>query len=79
LIEAMRQGEEMSQIDFTKKLGISKQRLCEIEKRRRFVSPERAANFAKRLGYSEKSFVALARQDIDGEGGLKQKVSVGAA
>ena len=79
LIEAMRQADEMSQVEFAKKLGISKQHLCDIEKRRKFVSPERAAKFAKILGHSEKSFVALALQDIVTQGGLKLKVSVEAA
>ena len=79
LIEAMRQADEMSQVEFAKKLGISKQHLCDIEKRRKFVSPERAAKFAKILGHSEKSFVALALQDIVNQGGLKLKVSVEAA
>ena len=79
MIEAMRQGDEMSQVEFAKKLGISKQQLCDIEKRRKFVSPERAAKFAKILGHSEKSFVALALQDIVNQGGLKLKVSVEAA
>ena len=76
LIEAMRQAEEMSQVDYAKKLGISKQHLCDIEKGRKFVSPERAVKFAKILGHSEKSFVALALQDIVNQGGLKLKVSV---
>ena len=31
LIEAMRQAEEISQVEFAKKLGISKQRLRDIE------------------------------------------------
>lgn len=34
LIEAMRQAEEMSEVDFAKKLGISKQHRCDIEKGR---------------------------------------------
>jgi len=79
LIEAMRQAEGMSQVEFAEKLGISKQHLCDIEKRRKFVSPERAAKFAKRLGHSERSFVALALQDIVNQGGLKLKVRVEAA
>ena len=73
LIEAMRQAEEMSQVDFAKKLGISKQHLCDIEKGRKFVSPERAAKFAKILGHSEKSFVALALQDIVDHGFSDQR------
>ena len=79
LIEAMSQAEEMSQVEFAKKLGISKQHLCDIEKGRKFVSPERAARFARILGHSEQSFVALALQDIVNQGGLKLKVSVEAA
>jgi transcriptional regulator with XRE-family HTH domain len=78
-LEAMRQAEGMSQVDFAKKLGISKQQLCDIEKRRKFVSPERASKFATILGHSEKSFVALALQDIVNQGGLKLRVSVEAA
>ncbi len=79
LIEAMRQSEETSQVEFAKKLGISKQHLCDIEKGRKFVSPERAAKFARILGHSERSFVALALQDIVNQGGLKLKVNVEAA
>ena len=79
LIEAMRQAEEMSQVEFAKKLGVSKQHLCDIEKGRKFVSPERAAKFARILGHSERSFVALALQDIVNQGGLKLKVNVEAA
>ena len=79
LIEAMCQAAEMSQVDFAKKFGISKQHLCDIEKPLKFVSPERAAKFAKILGHFEKSFVALALQDIVDLGGLKLKVSVEAA
>jgi transcriptional regulator with XRE-family HTH domain len=79
LLEAMRQAEEMSQVDFARKLGISKQQLCDIEKRRKSVSPQRAAKFAKILGHSEKSFVALALQDILNQNGLKLTVSVEAA
>lgn len=79
LIEAMREAEEMSQVEFANKLDISKQHLCDIEKGRKFVSPERAAKFARILGHSEQSFVALALQDIVRQGGLKLKVSVEAA
>jgi transcriptional regulator with XRE-family HTH domain len=79
LIAAMRQAEEMSQVEFAKKLGISKQHLCDIEKGRKFVSPARAAKFAKILGHSERSFVALALQDVVNQGRLKLKVTVEAA
>jgi len=79
LIEAMRQAEGMSQVNFAAKLGISKQHLCDIEKRRKFVSPERAAKFAKILGHTERSFVGLALQDIVDQSGLRLKVRIEAA
>jgi transcriptional regulator with XRE-family HTH domain len=62
-LEATRLGEEMSQVAFAKLLGISKQELCDIEKGRKPVSIKRAAEFARKLGYSESQYVRLAIQD----------------
>ena len=56
-LESVRLGEEMTQPEFAKKLGISKSHLNDIEKGRKAVSPDRAARFAEVLGYSA---VALA-------------------
>ena len=41
LLESIRLGEEMSQASFAKKLGVSASHLCDIEKGRKVVSPER--------------------------------------
>ena len=60
LLEAIRQGEEKTQPEFAKRLRLSKSHLNDIEKGRKAVSPERAARFAKSLGYSQERFVALA-------------------
>ena len=60
---ATREGEEMSQQDFAAKLGLSKSHLCDIEKGRKVVSPERAAHFARVLGYPIRLYVQLALQD----------------
>jgi len=79
LLEAIRLGEEMTQPAFSKKLGISKSHLNDIEKGRKFLSPARAIKFAKILGYSEKRFLALSLQGIIDEAGLKFKVDVKAA
>jgi transcriptional regulator with XRE-family HTH domain len=79
LLEAIRQGEEISQVAFARSLGISRAQLCDIEKGRRHVSPGRAAAFARLLGYSETQFVRLALQQLVTEAGLKVKVSVEAA
>ena len=79
LLESIRLGEEMSQVAFAKKLGISPSHLCDIEKGRKTVSPERAARLAKSLGRSEQQFVRLALQQLVNEAGLRMKVEVAAA
>jgi len=76
LIHSIRQGEEMTLAEFSKKLGISRQHLCDIEKGRKVVGPERAAKFAKILGYSREQFVALSLQALLDEADLHLKVEV---
>ena len=78
-LESLRRGEEKTQADFAKKLGLTSQKLCDIEKGRRHVSPERAAQFARKLGHPIEVFVRLALQDQINDGGLKLKVSIEAA
>jgi len=79
LMESIRLGEEVSQSVFAKKLGISASHLCDIEKGRKVVSPERAARFAKVLDRSQHQFVRLALQELVDEAGLRMKVDVAAA
>ena len=69
----------MSQAEFSKRLRISASHLCDIEKGRKVVSPERAARFAKILGRSQQQFVRPALQELVNEAGLKLKVDVAAA
>lgn len=64
LLLSLRQCEELSQVDFAKQLGISRQNLCDIEHHRRFVSPKMAAEYADKLGYSKNQFVRLCLQDL---------------
>ena len=78
-LQSIRLGEEMSQVEFSEQLGISKSHLCDIEKGRKLVSPERAAIFAKILKYSPEQFVRLALQDQVEKAGLKFKVKIEAA
>jgi len=78
-IASIREGEELSQIAFAKKIGISKSHLCDIEKGRKPVSPARAAELACILGYSEKQFVQLALQDAMERAGLDYQVKIEAA
>lgn len=79
LLEAIRLGEEISQPEFARLLKISKSHLNDIEKGRKAVSPERAARFAKILGYSRERFVALSLQGLVDQAGLRLKVDVKAA
>ncbi|MFZ4404548.1 MAG: helix-turn-helix transcriptional regulator [Pseudobdellovibrionaceae bacterium] len=79
LIEAIRLGEELSQAEFAKYLGISRSHLNDIEKGHKAVSPERAAKFAKALKHSPERFVELSLQSIIDGAGLKLKVAVEAA
>ena len=76
LLLSIRQGEEMTQVEFSKLLGVSKQYLCDLEHERRFVSPKAAAEFAKKLGYSPQQFVRLCLQDLVDRDGLNLIIDV---
>ena len=78
-LEAIRTTVSLSQSDFAKKLGISRANLCDLEKGRRFVSADKAAEFARRLGHPIATFVRLALQDQIRRAGLKLKIEVKAA
>ena len=78
LLLGIRESEKISQKDFSEKLEISKQHLCDIEKGRRIVSIKRGVLFAKKLGFPPKTFVSLMIQDqLRGAGlDLEVKMSV---
>jgi transcriptional regulator with XRE-family HTH domain len=63
MLRSIRESEGMTQADFAKLLNIPPQKLCDIEKGRRFISPLTAAIFAKRLGDSPEYFVIKCLQD----------------
>jgi transcriptional regulator with XRE-family HTH domain len=62
-LESYRLGEEISQADMAKKIGISAQSLCDIEKGRRIPTPKRAAKIAQVIGEPEMFWIKLALQD----------------
>lgn len=64
LIHSIRMCDEVSQIVFANKLGISRQHLCDIEHDRKIVSPKLAAQYATILGQSVSQFIRLALQAI---------------
>lgn len=78
-ISAIRQGEEISQVEFAKSLGISKQNLCDIEHGRRWVCLKQASNLAKKLGYAPDQFIRLALQDMVDREGIRYIVDIKAA
>jgi len=62
-VKAFRMSDEISQTDFAKKLGISRANLCDIEKGRKPVSLDRAAQIAKVFGVSKQYLIQLTLQD----------------
>ena len=62
-LKAFRESEGLSQSEYALKLGLSRANLCDLEKGRKSVSPERAAKLAKRIGVPEKVLIQLALQD----------------
>lgn len=79
LLEAIRLGEDMILAEFAKRLSMSRSHLCDIEKGRKMVSPGRAAQFTRVVGYPEDQFVRLALQVMVEDAGLKLSVQVNAA
>jgi transcriptional regulator with XRE-family HTH domain len=79
LLHSIRETDEHTLEDLAKRLGISRSHLCDIEKGRRAVSAERAARWARTLGYAEALFVKLAMQAELDAAGIKLRVDVKAA
>lgn len=78
-IESVRKSEDISQDECARRLGVSKSHLCDVEKGRKTVSPERAAKWARSLGYPESVFIRLAIQGELDAAGLRYKVEIEAA
>jgi len=76
LLLSIRLGDGVSQTDFARTLKISRSHLCDLEKGRKTVSPQRAAHLARILGYSETQFVRLALQAMVEETGLPLTVQL---
>lgn len=62
-LESYRLGEEISQAEMAKRIGIKPQSLCDLEKGRRIPTPQRAAKVAQVIGEPEKFWIKLALQD----------------
>ena len=73
---SIRKGEELTQVEMAKKLEVSKQFLCDIENGRKTISPRKASEYAKKLGYSEDQFVRLSLQELLNKDNLPFKVTL---
>jgi len=76
MIHSYRVAQELTQVEMSLLLDISKQDLCNIEKGRKLVSVERAVMFAKALNFSIKVFAKYALQDQLTKAGLKGEVII---
>ena len=63
MLSSLRKCEEMSQTEMARRLGVSTQKLCDVEKGRRFIGVDRALQWANALGQSEFLFVSLLVED----------------
>jgi transcriptional regulator with XRE-family HTH domain len=79
MLWSIRMCDELSQAEFARMLGVNRSHICDIEKGRKVVSPERAAAWARILEYPETVFVQLALQEQLDKAGVKMNVQVEAA
>ena len=75
-VRSIREGEEWSLQRMSRRLGVSPGHLCDVEHDRRTVSPERAAKWARLLGYDVGQMVELALQALVDGAKLKYAVSL---
>lgn len=67
---------EMSQTEFARMVEMSRANLCDIEKGRKGVSPEKAAKIAEIVGYSVHVLVEMAIEEQLEASGLRFSVSL---
>lgn len=75
-LEAYRLSENLSQKDFSKKLGMTPQSLCDLEKGRRIPSFKRVTKIAKKLKEPVESWITLVISDMMSEAHLDLKIEI---
>jgi len=75
-IHTWRTSEEMSLKDFGRRVGMSVANLCDIEKGRKGVSPDKAEQIAKAIGVPPALLIRLAIEESLRAAGLKYSVEV---
>lgn len=76
LLHSWRTSEEMSLKDFGKRIGMSVPNLCDIEKGRKGVSPEKAEQIAKAIGVPSALLVRLSIEESLQAAGLRYTVEI---
>ena len=76
MLSSLRKCEQMSQTQMAQQLGISTQKLCDVEKGRRFIGVDRALQWASTLGQSEFLFVSLLVEDQLRKHGIAVRVTL---
>jgi DNA-binding XRE family transcriptional regulator len=79
LIESIRKCDEISQAELARRIGVSKQNLCDLEKGRKTASIERAVKFAHALNYPVHMFVGTLLEEQLRKAGVKIKIKMEAA
>jgi transcriptional regulator with XRE-family HTH domain len=76
LLRSIRTRDDLTQRELADKLGVTVSHISDIENGRKFVSVERASEFAHKLKDSEKFFVSIALQDQVNQADLDYKVEI---
>lgn len=76
LIVIQRTEAELTQVEMAKKLGVTKQKLCDFEKGRRIPSTKMVASWAKKLGHPQDVWVQIVLQDQLRQDNLELKISI---
>jgi DNA-binding XRE family transcriptional regulator len=76
LVRAHRQGEELTQVEMSNYLNLSKQALNDIESGRKLPSIKRALQLAKKIGLLPELAIELVLQDQLNRENLKMNVKV---
>ncbi len=74
-IKNHRLGENYSQIEFANLIGVSRQRLCDIEKNRASLSIKLCKKLAKKLDLPVEWLAKLALRDLIAKEGLNLKIA----
>lgn len=75
-LRSWRESEEYTQQESAKELGMPAANLCDIEKGRKGVSPQKAAEIAEAIGYSPTILIELALKEQLREAGLNYDIEV---